>query len=193
MKKVLALMVVVVIGCSISVRVMASDTPADPKFNAVEWYKCEIGRVKYKQGLAEKESKLQCVTTEKVGAGSNELKVASKESSRAPGFPAYVYYAVMKKDAAQYLRDKDFKFQCDKDTTVSNGGFFKTYMLSKPEESQYDGENSVSSEFGKKGLVINDYNSVNSLDPKCMFAGATCQFYSTQTNTRFGLFKQDCN
>ena len=57
MKKVLVVLGVLLV-CAFSARLVASDTLPDPKLNSVDWYKCEVGRVKYTQGLEEKESKV---------------------------------------------------------------------------------------------------------------------------------------
>lgn len=191
MKRTLILMAAVMLGCSFSTRVVATDTPADPKFNAVEWYKCELGTVKYKVGLEEKTSKDQCLKTEKVATGNAEIN-ATPYNFKGTTMP--VYYAVMSKAAAQYFEEKGYKRQCDR--TGEGGfrfGYLKRYALSPTEMSESDGNKWVEDEFAKKGLVVYTEVSFRSddvvNDRLCNMSEQTCQFYSEQTKQRFGLFK----
>lgn len=117
MKKALVLMAVIIVGCSISTKIIAADTPPDPQFNSVEWYKCELGNVKYKAGLEERTSKDQCLKTEKIAAGNAVINATPYNFT---GTTMPVYYAVMSKAAVQQFEGKGYKRQCDK---TGEGGF----------------------------------------------------------------------
>ncbi|MBI2975291.1 MAG: hypothetical protein HYY43_06870 [Deltaproteobacteria bacterium] len=171
--------------CAFSAKLLAEDTPPDPKFNSVEWYKCDFGKIKYKEGLAEKESGYRCVKTEKIDG--SELNVAVNDDIG--------YYPVMSKEAADYFSSKGYKFQCDKNGGFTGGGIldgqFEKRYLAPPEKSGIDASDWVDAEYAKKGLVVFAPASVRAVDAvsSCEFKDQTCQFFSTQTNMRLGLFK----
>lgn len=178
----------------------ASDTPADAVFNGVKWYTCKSDMVKYKQGMEEKESKWECVNsggayeipTQVVASGNDKIDVKIEQGIRG----SIYYYPVMTTAQADHFKDKNYKLQCDQKLGTLDGGISENgvalYMFSPPEMDQYNGNQWADDHFKAKGQKVLPYASIYGnacrRDMNCAASSVNCQFYSTETGKRFGLF-----
>jgi len=178
----------------------AEDTAPDPVFNGVQWYVCKTDMVKYKEGMAEKESKWECVNdagqyelpAKAVAAGNDKVEIAIQPGIRG----SIYYYPVMTTAQAEHFSSSMYEFQCDKRLGRLDGGVRSNgvalYMFSPPAMDQGNGNTWADDQFKAKGKKVlpeaSVYGEACRKGSSCTPNEVNCQFYSKSTGKRFGLF-----
>lgn len=178
----------------------AEDTPPDPVFNGVQWLVCKTDMVKYKEGMAEKESKWECVDdagkyerpSKVVATGNEKVEIAIQPGIRG----SIYYYPVMTTAQAEHFSKSMYELQCDKRLGRLDGGIrgdgVALYMFSPPEMDQGNGNTWAEDQFKAKGQKVlpsaSVYGEACRKGSSCTPNEVNCQFYSKSTGKRFGLF-----